>query len=253
VKSGDFPLDKPAGDPCTNLDEHDACSIHSGLRNHGFKGCTAFDCFGAGQKVSQRTFGGRSWRDDPSTRAEMFDTFPVVRRLHELLWYLDEAIVLVEPKHDPTPWRTAFEHVQNLSNQPSERLVALDVDHEFDAVRSLLIDASKIARNAFLPEGEERRGRPPGPGSNLAGARMNGADLRGLSLRGSNAIAADFSHARLQRCDLLGVDLRDANLSGANLAGAIYLTQMQVNSANGDATTVLPAGFSRPSHWSAAD
>jgi hypothetical protein len=56
----------------------------------------------------------------------------------------------------------------------------------------------------------------------------------------------------LARCDLLGVDLRDAKLSGAKLAGAIYLTQMQIDSAQGDETTTLPGGFNRPAHWLSA-
>jgi len=81
------------------------------------------------------------------------------------------------------------------------------------------------------------------------GANLADADLRGLTLRGSLMIGADLRRARLGHCDLLGVDLRDADLSGADLTGAIYLTQMQVNSARGDDTTVLPAGFSRPTHW----
>ena len=45
------------------------------------------------------------------------------------------------------------------------------------------------------------------------------------------------------------MDLRYADVSGADLAGAIYLTQMQVNGARGDALTTLPDGFERPSHW----
>jgi hypothetical protein len=249
ARSSDFPFDKPAGEPCTNLDDRDGCRIHSRLRDSGFKGCTVFDCFGAGQKVSARTFEGRSWRDDAATRSAMFAVFPIVRRLHELLWYLDEAIVLVTAAdRDATPWLTAFERVRRLSDGSAAELAGLDVDSEYGAVRDLLIDASDISRRA-VPASRARRGRAPRPGSDLTGADLAGADLRGLSLRGSIAIAADLRDARLNRCDLLGVDLRDADLSGADLEGAIYLTQMQVNSARGDARTRLPAGFERPRHW----
>ena len=87
------------------------------------------------------------------------------------------------------------------------------------------------------------------PGSDLLGAKLAAVDLRGATIRGSIAIAADFSGARMTQCDVLGVDMRDANLSGADLDGAIYLTQMQVNSAHGDSRTVLPDGFERPAHW----
>lgn len=249
AKSADFPFDKPVGEPCTNLDDHDACRIHPELRDRGFKGCTVFDCFGAGQKVSRHTFAGRSWRDDPQTRAAMFSTFPLMRRLHELLWYLDEAIALVEPVRDATPWSEAFERVRGLSDRSAAELAGLDVDAEYGAVRALLVEASEIARAAAPGGRRRRRGRALGPGSDLTAADLAGQDLRGLCLRGSIAIAADLRGASLGRCDVLGVDLRDADLRGADLDGAIYLTQMQINSARGDERTRLPAGFERPSHW----
>jgi hypothetical protein len=263
TKSADFPFDKPAGDPCTNLDEHDGCRIHPQLRERGFKGCTVFDCFGAGQKVSRQTFAGRSWRDDPATREAMFSTFPLVRRLHELLWYLDEAITLVERERaresgrtrattpDPAPWLAAFEHVRSLTDGSPDELAALDVDAEYDAARPLLVRASEVARASVPAPPRRSRGKGPTlePGSDLMGAALAGADLRGRTLRGSIAIAADLREADLGRCDLLGVDLRDAELGGADLSGAIYLTQMQVNSARGDAVTLLPESFARPTHW----
>jgi hypothetical protein len=249
AKSADFPFNKPAGEPCTNLDDGDACRIHPNLREQGFKGCTVFDCFGAGQKVSRITFAGHSWRDDSKTRTAMFATFPVMRRLHELLWYLDQAITLVEPSRDPAAWLDTFEHVRELSGQSAEQLAELDVDAEYDAARDLLVEASEIARHGVRPSKSARRGRSLGPGSDLMGARLAGGDLSGVSLRGSTAIAADLSGALLWRCDVLGVDMRDADLSGADLAGAIYLTQMQVNSAAGDELTLLPDGFERPSQW----
>jgi len=249
TKSADFPFDKPAGEPCVNLDTRDGCRIHPHLRERGFKGCTVFDCFGAGQKVSRGTFDGRSWRDDPATRAAMFSTFPIVRRLHELLWYLDEAIALVEGDRDATPWSDAFERVHRLSDQTAEELAGLDVDSEYDAVRDLLVEASEIARTGVERGRSRSGGRALVPGSDLIGARLAASDLRGATIRGSILIAADLSDARMARCDVLGVDMRDANLSGADLGGAIYLTQMQVNSARGDSRTILPRGFERPSHW----
>lgn len=180
----------------------------------------------------------------------MFETFPVVRRLHELLWYLDEAVTLVEQTRDASAWLDAFERIRSLSDQSAEQLAGLDVDAEYDVARELLVEASEIARSGIEPANRVRHGEPWGPGSDLVGARLVGADLRGVSLRGSTAIAADLTRGNLWRCDLLGVDLRDAELSGADLNGAIFLTQMQVNSARGDDRTVLPDGFARPSHWS---
>jgi uncharacterized protein YjbI with pentapeptide repeats len=247
ARSADFPIDKAAGDPCVHLDEADACRVHAQLRPRGFKGCTVFDCFGAGQKVSRQTLAGRSWRLDAETRTQMLQTFPVVRRLHELLWYLDQAIALTDDAAGAEALVARFEHVRALSDQGPDQLAVVDVDAEYDLARPLLLGASEAARSGHHagPAGRLR------PGSDLSGARLVHADLSGLTLRGALLIGADLSGARLSRCDLLGVDLRDANLAGADLAEAIYLTQMQVNSARGDAATLLPPGFERPSHWHA--
>ena len=44
--------------------------------------------------VSQVTYNGRDWRQAPGTAKEMYDVFPIMRQLHELLWYLNEALTL---------------------------------------------------------------------------------------------------------------------------------------------------------------
>ncbi|MBD4759845.1 pentapeptide repeat-containing protein, partial [Xanthomonas citri pv. citri] len=68
------------------------CSIHKDLREKGFRGCSAYECFGAGQKVSQITYEGKDWRNSPETANQMFDVFPIMQQLHEMLWYLHEAL-----------------------------------------------------------------------------------------------------------------------------------------------------------------
>ena len=248
ARSADFAYDKAAGDPCRNLDEHDGCRIHPTLRASGFKGCTVFDCFGAGQKVTQQTFAGGSWRDDGKLREQMFAVFPIVRRLHELLWYLDQALALRTSRELRGQLSDQFDRVLLLSDASPERLRETDVDREFDLARPLLIEASRAVRNAAFAArpASLRRVRA---GADLMGVDLGGADLRGADLRGAVLIAADLRAADLALCDLLGADLRDANVRGARLDQAIYSTQMQVNGARGDSATTLPAGFSRPSHW----
>src|SRR4051812_13802483 len=86
--SADFAVDKPAGMPCPNLRDDDLCGIHDRLRDRGFPGCAVFDCFGAGQHVTQGTFAGRSWRESPELAGAMFAVLPVMRQLHEMLWHL---------------------------------------------------------------------------------------------------------------------------------------------------------------------
>lgn len=72
------------------------------------------------------------------------------------------------------------------------------------------------------------------------GADLRKTDLRGANLRGAFLIAADLRESDLSGADLIGADLRDADLRGADLVKSVFLTQMQINTAKGDAHTKLP-------------
>lgn len=250
ARSSDFPVDKPAGEPCDHLADDYSCSIHGGLRQQGYRGCTVFDCFGAGQKVTQHTFTGATWRDDPARRSRMFGVFPVMRRLHELLWYLDRAMDLRIDDSLSGSLADFFTEVQTLTMSGADLLLGLDTDALYDRARPLLVRASAAHRQASAAGRPDRRIHP---GADLVGADLHRVDLRGADLRGGLLIAANLTGVDLTDCDLLGVDLRDAEVSGADLSAALFLTQPQVSSANGDGSTRLPNGFARPAHWSDAD
>jgi uncharacterized protein YjbI with pentapeptide repeats len=238
ARSADFAVDKPAGTPCTHLQGDFRCGIHGALRERGFAGCTVFDCLGAGQKVSQVTFGGRDWRDDDATARRMFAVFPVVRQLHEVLAHLAEAIERA-PADELT---AAYERVDALTRGSAEELAACDVGAVRAEVGPLLLRVSERLRAGLA--GREARG------ADLIGARLRGADLRGADLRGAYLIGADLQRADLRAADLIGADLRGADLRGADLTGALFLTRPQVAAARGDAATALPAGLEHPAHWS---
>ncbi|RAY11434.1 pentapeptide repeat-containing protein [Actinomadura craniellae] len=240
--SADFAIDKDAGHPCPNLDAHFRCGIHAGLRERGFPGCTVYDCFGAGQRVSQVTFGGRDWRSDPRTARRMFGVFPVMRQLHELLWYLTEALSLPPARPVHAELRRVLETTERLARGGPEELVEPVVAAHREQVRPLLLRTSELVR-AEVP------GRRDRSGADLMGADLKGADLRGAGLRGAYLIGADLRNADLRTADLLGADLRAADLSGADLTGAIFLTQAQLNAARGDTATVVPPALARPAHW----
>ncbi len=93
-RSESFAFDKPANTPCGNLDGAFGCALHARLADNGFRGCAAYDCYGAGQIVTQEMFGGRSWRDDPALLPAMTEAFRLMRRVHELRLLLDEARLL---------------------------------------------------------------------------------------------------------------------------------------------------------------
>ncbi|MEU4213459.1 pentapeptide repeat-containing protein [Streptomyces sp. NPDC026206] len=241
--SADFAVDKDAGKPCSNLRTDFRCGIHTGLRKSGFRGCTVYDCFGAGQKVSQVTFGGRDWRQAPETARQMSDVFPVVRQLHELLWYLTEALALPPARPVHAELRSALDETERLTLLDAGLLADVDVAAHRQHVNTLLLRTSELVRAKAGRRTKDRRG------ADLMGARLKGADLRGANLRGAYLIAADLRGADLRCADLIGADLRDADLRGADLTDSVFLTQPQVNAAKGDAATKLPPALNRPSHW----
>ncbi|WP_231591465.1 pentapeptide repeat-containing protein [Saccharothrix sp. ST-888] len=241
--SADFAVNKDAGKPCSNLQADFRCGIHTQLRQKGFPGCTVFDCFGAGQKVSQVTFDGQDWRQAPDSARQMFDVFPVMRQLHELLWYLTEALELPAARPVHGDLRRALNDTEQLTLSDAETLVRADVPALRAEINTLLLRTSELVR-ADVP-GRKKNHR----GADLIGARLKGANLRGANLRGAYLIAADLSGADLRSADLIGADFRNADLRGADLTGSIFLTQAQLNAARGDATTKLPTTLNRPAHW----
>lgn len=245
--SADFAVSKPAGTPCRNLGGDHRCGIHAELRQRGFPGCTVYDCFGAGQRVSQVTFGGQDWRTGSAQQARrMFDAFPVVRQLHELLWYLTAALDLSAARPVHGELRALLGTVEALALGTPDELAALDVAAHRREADVLLLRASELARAGIRGRRKDRRG------ADLMGARLRGADLRGVSLRGAYLIAADLTGADLRDTDLIGADLRDADLTDADLTGAFFLTQPQADAARGSAGTRLPESVTRPVHWASA-
>jgi uncharacterized protein YjbI with pentapeptide repeats len=241
-RSADFAIDKAAGTPCPNLGPDFRCRIHARLRQEGFPGCAAHDCFGAGQKVAQVTFAGRDWRQDPHTAQRMFDVFAIMRQLHELLWYLTEALRLPGARDLNPDLGRALEATERVTHGSPDHLLDFDLARHRANVNALLQRASDLVRAGLA--GHDHAG------ADLVGRDLGGCDLSGANLRGARLIAADLSGADLRMADFTGADLRDADLRGADLTGAIFLTQSQLGSAHGDACTRLPAGRTRPTHWS---
>lgn len=204
-----------------------------------------FDCFGAGQQISRNTFAGRDWRANPDTAGRMFAAFGVMRNLHELLYYLTEALSFDRARRLHASLAEARDGIRALAGGTPDELLALDLNPLRAAAGDLLGQASDLARQPFRKGGRKRDRR----GADLIGAVLAGADLRGATLRGAYLIGADLRDADLRDTDLLGTDLRGADLAGANLDGALFLLQAQLASATGDAGTILPPARTRPTHW----
>jgi len=263
--SADFAFSKPAGVACRHLAADASCTIHDRLIPSGFPGCVAYDCFGAGQRVVALFGGG-------PRSAPMLSAYETVRQLHELLWYVADALSRppAAPVHAAIADARRAIEAAIAGGPPS--IEATDPAAHRATVAPLLRRASALTRTAVPPAagrdlaGRDLAGRDLAgrdlAGRDLAGRDLAGRDLAGRDLAGrdlsradlstASLIGADLRGAGLQVADLLAADLRGANLDGADLSGALYLTRTQVGSARGSATTRLPDGLPRPAHWRTA-
>jgi hypothetical protein len=248
TRSADFAIDKPPAAPCPNLATDFSCTIHDRLLPRGFRGCTVFDCFGAGQAVSQRLFKGISWREAPESKPAMFASFKTMKQLHEMLWHLAEAEGRTFSPDSADEVHRLRSILQAAADGSLEDLLVLDIESLQYRTGGVLREVSEEVRAGYLG-GESKAAMRLRPGADLAGANLRGRQLCGADLRGACLIAADLRAADLTGVDLLGADLRDARLDGADLTGALFLTQAQVTSARGTRTTRLPRALSCPDHW----
>ncbi|SFC77072.1 Pentapeptide repeat-containing protein [Bacillus sp. OV322] len=251
IASSDFPINKPAGTPCMNLQSDYSCQIHSRLREKGFNGCTVFDCLGAGQVVSQITFNGQSWQDNPETGQKMFRVFSLMEQIHEMIAYAAEVLSYDISSALSGKLTEKLEELQNLAKLGADELLSLDLIMYRFSLNELLTAASNSIRENIIAKlpGDKKIKDFYHARADWMGKKLKNKDLRANDFRGAYLIAADMRNTDLRAVNFIGADLRDADFSGADLSVSMFLTQMQINSAKGDVKTKLPAHIQRPSHW----
>lgn len=187
--SVDFAVDKLAVTPCTNLQPDYRCGVHKGLRKQGYKGCTVFECFGAGQKVSQVTFKGVSWRESPEIARKMFDVFPIMQELHEILSYLIEARTKEEALTIHKELSHAIEETERLTMLGPDLILELNIPAHLARINTLLAKTSELVRNDKDSRSNNKKNRSR---ADLLGANLRGADLRAVNFRGAYLIEPIF-------------------------------------------------------------
>lgn len=246
-----FPTDKDAGSPCINLQNDFSCAVHNSLREKGLKGCTAYDCFGAGQKVAQVTYDGQDWHRDQESAKQMFEAFLIMRQLHEMLWYLTDALRIQTNSTVKDKLSHLISETERLTQLNADSLLKLDIETHRDGVNSLLEKTSELLRTKALKDQKNtlKRKKTIAGRPDFIGADLRKTNLRGADLRGAFLIAADLRGTNLCGADLIGADLRDADLRGSNLTDSMFITQSQINAAKGDSNTKLPISLVRPINW----
>lgn len=221
TRSAEFAEDKPPATPCKNLAADHRCSIHARLRSSGYAGCTVFECFGAGQRLT-------SLQENVPSAAVFFG----LRRQHQTLWLLREALGYALSTLRREQVSAAIEAVvveaERLDGVPDPSAVRL--------LRAVSADLRSTYAEVVLPD-------------RLFGADLRGRDLRGADLRGAMLLGARLDGVDLTSADLTGADLRATRLQGADLTDALFVHASQLDAAAGDSTTRLPSGMRRPGHW----
>ena len=139
----------------------------------------------------------------------MFEALPIMRQLHELLWYLAEAHQLKETAKLHGELAEASERIEKLTLTPD--FTTVDLPAERQKVNELLLRTSALVRGKQGDQGKQGK-KKDRRGADLFGAKLRGADLNSANLRGAYLIAADLREADLRQADLIGADLRDAGL-----------------------------------------
>ena len=145
-RSESFSFDKAADEPCRYLEPADRCAIHARRAGAGHTGCVSYDCYGAGQRVVQELYPGRSWRSDARLARDMFAAFRSLREVHELRFLLHEAGRLplgAEPAAERERLLGILEAETGFSPQT---LASLDVDGLSRAVHAFLRGLAVLAQ-----------------------------------------------------------------------------------------------------------
>jgi hypothetical protein len=139
-----FGFDKPAHMPCRHLSRNGRCAIHAELASHGFPGCAAFDCYGAGQRVTQETFPGTSWRESDEAAARIFSAYTRLLALHRLMAMLALAEAAL-PARLASRMRSRRAHLDELGRSIGRSDESVDLGRLERETLSLLRETCRCA------------------------------------------------------------------------------------------------------------
>lgn len=142
-----FAYDKAGDESCRHLNDAFRCNIHDARIENGFSGCLVFECHGAGQRVTQETFKGQTWKNDPALMAPMGRAIRKMRQLHEFLNLLSTALLLDLPEKIEADIQTLIQEICPDTPFTPETLEHLDVVN-----LELRIQKTLQALRAHIPE-----------------------------------------------------------------------------------------------------
>jgi uncharacterized protein YjbI with pentapeptide repeats len=237
-----FPKDKIAGIPCVNLLENYQCKIHSQLNQKKMKGCIGYDCFGAGQQVTQVVYKGKTWDAFPKQKSEIFDVFLKVYYLHQIRYFLIDSLLNISDVIIKEKIVKLLDENIEICDESPHRLMAFDVEEHRNKVNTVLKQVCALIQQMYNSENNHCP-------DDYFGKSFIKKNLSGFDLSSKLLIAADFTDCIFRGTIFLGADTRDANFNNADLSGAIFLTQGQINSSKGNSNTKIPSHLFYPPTW----
>lgn len=240
MKTDGFPANKEAGVPCKHLESDFRCDMHAQLVSKNMRGCLAYDCFGAGQKVTQTSYGNIDWKSAPDKADEIFQVFLAIVQLHQMEWYLLEALSLNKAEYLEADIQLLIAENEQMTNKPPAEILGLDVEGYREKVNQVLKQVSESIRTKAAGDKNAK---------DFFGKDFKKACLKERDFSMAYLIAANLEGCSLAGANFLGADLRDANLKNTDLRECVFLTQMQINSAKGNVQTRIPGYLTRPLSW----
>jgi hypothetical protein len=160
-----FGFDKQADVPCRHLGLNEVCSIHEQLAARGQAGCASYDCYGAGQRITQELLPGLSWRASPQQARRLCAAFRQLKRVHELRFLLHEAESLKLGHVHAQRHAQLLRELEPEAVFDAETLAALDVAALESNVHALLRELrGYITAGRRLPLLPSRARLPRSPG-----------------------------------------------------------------------------------------
>lgn len=240
MKTDGFPANKEAGIPCKYLNSDFRCDIHSKLVSKNMRGCLAYDCFGAGQKVTQNIYPDIDWKSAPDKAKEIFHVFHTIFQLHQIEWYLLESLTLISDEHLKSEIKAFISENEQMTTQLPHDILNVDVEKYRLKVNQAL---KRMSDGITYYKSDVNKTK------DFIGKDFKRTNLSGRDFSMSLMIAANLEGCNLCHANFLGADMRDTNIKNTDLSECVFLTQMQINSAKGNSYTKLPKNLSHPISW----
>ena len=238
-----FPENKIAGKPCTKLQNNYRCKIHHELEKRNMKGCIGYDCFGAGQHVTQYIYKGETWQTSKEQSKEIFDVFIIIFQLYQIRYFLEESRIVIPAKELWSDIENLINENEILCNSTKQSILDIDIDSYRNKVNILLKQVCASIIMSFKHNNNKKKL------TEFLGRSFKKRDMSGLDLSMKLLIATSFDSCIFDGTIFLGADTRDANFSNADLRESVFLTQGQINSAKGNRSTKLPKHLDYPVTW----